>query len=398
MVRICFKKVIGYAIYLINNYGNEGEGMITKDELPNKFKKGLLKIPKIINWMMTILGLCFSYISISSGTLTLEWYIIVSIIIGNGIFLILCSLYEGFLYKKYTAQIQTIKKEEEDKSSKLMDEQRILRAQLENLESLKDTIIVTFLGIINKYNYYTLKLHSVNDVYIQKIKELAQISKKNGCDEASLEDIKKGYEIEYLKSVIEEYNEFMGDCTQNLKSAIDDYLEIRNINLRVSISIKQLNRIITDVKEIQDIKVITAFRDKETYMQGKREIGKREYTIYENTDFFHCLRNSFYINNDLLKDPSYNNQNKNYRDQYTCTTVVPIVWKYSNTTRLYGYLTCDVYEPEDKYSDVMDRNVAYMMNAVAGLLARYFDDVQYSVQNMVYKDFFSEVYKEKLGD
>ena len=38
-----------------------------------------------------------------------------------------------------------------------------------------------------------------------------------------------------------------------------------------------------------------------------------------------------------------------------------------------------------------------MMNSVASILARYFDDIQYSVQNMVYKNFFSELYAIKLG-
>lgn len=71
-----------------------------------QIKNGLLKVPKVINWIMAILSLYFSWISIKSGTITLEWYIIAIIIIGNGLFLIICSLYEGFLYKKFTAQLE----------------------------------------------------------------------------------------------------------------------------------------------------------------------------------------------------------------------------------------------------------------------------------------------------
>ena len=69
-----------------------------------------MKIPKILSCGSTILSLYFSWISVKSGTLTLEWYIIVAIIIGNSIFLIICSLYEGFLYKKYTTEIALTQK------------------------------------------------------------------------------------------------------------------------------------------------------------------------------------------------------------------------------------------------------------------------------------------------
>lgn len=115
-------------------------------------------------------------------------------------------------------------------------------------------------------------------------------------------DIKKNYDGEYVKAIIEVYNEFMGGSTQKLKVALDNYLKTRNIDLGVSITIKQLNRIVTDIKEIKDVRVMTTFRDKETYIEGRREVGKREYTIYGNTDFLHCLRNSVYINNDLRHD------------------------------------------------------------------------------------------------
>lgn len=82
--------------------------MSDKNKALMKIKNGLLKIPKILSWCMTILSLYFSWVSVKSGTLTLEWYIIVTVIVGNSIFLIVCSLYEGFLYKKFSSQITLI--------------------------------------------------------------------------------------------------------------------------------------------------------------------------------------------------------------------------------------------------------------------------------------------------
>lgn len=388
--------------------------MSDKNKALMKIKNGLLKIPKILSWCMTILSLYFSWVSVKSGTLTLEWYIIVTVIVGNSIFLIVCSLYEGFLYKKFSSQITLIeannardkekievaykeKIEERDKQNEdLINEKKQLSDNIDGLKKLNETVITTFLEITNKYNFYSLKLQAINDSYVSKIKKLAHLNKKV-TDNDELEEIKRTYDSEYIKAIVEVYNEFMGESTQKLKVALDNYLKTKNVNLGVSIAIKQLNRIVTDIKEIKDVKVMTTFRDKGTYVGGNREVGKREYTIYGNTDFLHCLRNSSYINNNLLNDDSYNNENPNYKNQYTCTTVVPIVWQYNNVVKFYGYLTCDVYDVVQQYTGIMDKNIAYMMNSVASILARYFDDIQYSVQNMVYKNFFSELYAIKLG-
>lgn len=361
-------------------------------------KNGILKIPKILSWCMTILSLLLSWISIKSGALTLDWFIIIIIIIGNSIFLIVCSLYEGFLYKKSTSTIEIVRTESERKIENINKEKKELLDNIFGLNKLNQTVIITFLDIINEYNLYSIKMQSVNDIFISKVKKLSHIKNKIKEEIIELLEIKKTYDNEYIKDILDIYNGFMGESTQKLKLALDNYLKMKNIHLEVSITIKQLNRIVTDVKEIKDVKVITAFRDHKTYINGKREVGKKEYTIYGNTDFLHCLRNSSYINNNLLNDGGYNNENVNYITQYTCTTVVPIVWKYNNVFKLYGYLTCDVFDSEQKYANIMDENIAYMMNSVAGILARYFDDIQYSVQNMIYKNFFSELYKLKLGE
>lgn len=384
-----------------------------------RIKNGLLKIPKILSWGSTILSLYFSWISVKSGTLTLEWYIVVAIIIGNSIFLIICSLYEGFLYKKYTTKIALTQKDMEEKynekiqkykqeNSDLIAKKKQLSDNIDGLKKMNETVISTFLEITNKYNFYSLKLQAINDAYVSKIKQLARLNKKIIDDDKTkdtqnieaneeFEKIEKIYEKDYIKAIIEAYNDFMGESTQKLKVALDNYLKTKSIDLGVSIAIKQLNRIITDIKEIKDVKVMTTFRDRGTYLGGNREVGKKEYTIYGNTDFLHCLRNSSYINNNLLDDDSYNNENPNYKNQYTCTAVVPIVWQYDNMVKFYGYLTCDAYDPAREYDGVMDKNIVYMMNSVASILARYFEDIQYSVQNMIYKDFFSELYVTKLG-
>ena len=386
-----------------------------KESISVQIKNGILKIPKILSWCMTILSLYFSWLSIKSGTLTIEWYIIVTVIVGNSIFLIICSLYEGFLYKKFTSRIElkesehirekeaieNLYKEKVNEinvqNEKLKQEKDNLLDDIVGLNKLNEVVITTFLDITNGYNLYSLKLQVVNDVFVSKIKKLAQINKKITEEDGALDEIKKTYDNDYIKDILDVYNGFMGESTQKLKVVLDNYLKMKNIDLGVSITIKQLNKIVTDVKEIKEIKVMTAFRDHETYVKGNREVGRREYTIYGNTDFLHCLRNSSYINNNLLNDGSYNNENSNYKNQYTCTTVVPIVWQYNNVFKLYGYLTCDAYDSEQKYTDVMDKNIAYIMNTVASLLARYFDDIQYSVQNMIYKNFFSELYEIKLG-
>ena len=79
--------------------------MEERDTIIIKMKKGLSSIPKILSWAISILGLYFSYISLDSKALNLESYIIVSIILGNSIFLIIFSFYEGMLYKNYNSKV-----------------------------------------------------------------------------------------------------------------------------------------------------------------------------------------------------------------------------------------------------------------------------------------------------
>lgn len=381
-----------------------------------QIKNGLLKVPKVINWIMAILSLYFSWISIKSGTITLEWYIIAIIIIGNGLFLIICSLYEGFLYKKFTAQLEKNRTEylrkteqielnhketlieQNKKDEELIKRTLILTQSIEELKEMNVTMIKTYQEIINKYNLYYAKLQNINDTYVNKVKQLGRLNNTelDNDQNKELDKIKRMYDQEYIKSYIEDYNRFMGESTQNLKIVLDNYLKTKKVNLKVSIAIKQFNQRLMDITEIKTIKVMTTFRDKESYLSG-REVGKKEYTIYGNTDFLHCLRNASYINNNLLKDDSYNNENINYKHEYTSTAVVPIVWEYEKINRFFGYLTCDVYDEEQKYTDVMDQNIIHMMNSVASILARYFDDIQYLVQNILYKDFISEVYTSKIG-
>ena len=174
----------------------------------------------------------------------------------------MCSLYEGFLYKKFTSQIALMEnenvrererleashKEEIEEKDKQIETLTNENAQfldgIEALKKLNETVIATFLEITNKYNFYSLKLQAINDSYVSKVKKLAQVNKKVSDGDSELEDIKKSYDGEYIKAIVEVYNEFMGESTQKLKVALDNYLKTKNIDLGVSITIKQLNKII----------------------------------------------------------------------------------------------------------------------------------------------------------
>jgi hypothetical protein len=143
-----------------------------------------------------------------------------------------------------------------------------------------------------------------------------------------------------------------------------------------------------------NIKVITIFRDKFTYNQGKREIGEKEYTIKRNSDFTYCLNNPFYIiNNAKEAMPNYDNQHKGFEEFYNCAVVVPIICEYKPKRKIYGYLTCDVLNSDINNTDIMNEDVAYIMTAASELIGSYFDNMNYLWQYMGYDDFLCIIYK-----
>lgn len=61
----------------------------------------------------------------------------------------------------------------------------------------------------------------------------------------------------------------------SLKEILENYLCICGYSVSVSLTVKLFNKKYISTEEFRDLKVYTAFRDRASYDQGKREIQDR---------------------------------------------------------------------------------------------------------------------------
>lgn len=202
----------------------------------------------------------------------------------------------------------------------------------------------------------------------------------------------------YKKSILDEFNHFLGNIVSKVKWILDEYLEEKEINLQASISVKQFNRIITNSMDenLSDVGVITTYRDNQTYRSGKREVGEIRYTIDGNSDFRFCLtHNSFLKNNIKEDDQTYANEHKGHLSIYNCAIVVPIKYDYPGFTRYFGYLTCDVLNQDLESEDILDENMVEIMHVAASIIGIYLDNMDFQWNYILDMDLLDMVYGMK---
>ena len=181
------------------------------------------------------------------------------------------------------------------------------------------------------------------------------------------------------------YTVFKQYCVDMLREVIKletAYINIRGFDLTVSATIKLFDKPYIHNRDIRtDIKVYTAFRDKETYEDKgddgtpKREIGRRYYSIDGNADFTDCLtKDYFFINNASRETNNYRNEHEDFDAFYNCAIVVPVRTKLTDgNKRFLGYLCCDCLN--DKYlgKDIFDKGAAQYLFAFAQNLSTFLE-------------------------
>lgn len=363
-----------------------------KDSTFDKFKdKHLGKIGKFFSWAINIIALILSILSFSNHSDDIGWKLLSVIIIFNCVLLIAVSIYETFLFK-HSKQIEdTITK---NYNRKVND----LSLKLNSTTKLSLDLRYYYKYIISSLNKFSTKLYAVNTSLQESIKNIETLQE---ITEESPSELKDNFinnfamktNKEYHLSMLNEYNHFLSNIITKLKFILDASLKEKQIDLEVSISVKQFNRIILDPKNIKDINVITTFRDNKTYSQNKREVGKIKYNIFENTDFIHCMTNPYFLKNNISSnDKSYKNEHTGFIEYYNCTIVVPIVCEYPETIHYYGYLTCDVLNNNLNNDDIFDDKMADIMIATARVIGIYFDNLEFQWECILGNDFLDNIF------
>lgn len=359
--------------------------------------KYLGKISKMFSWLFNIVSLILAIISFMYPDYNLNWAVILFVIIFNSLFLIIVSIYETLLYKRGA-------KLEEETLQEKSDEIEKLKNSLFCNEDLFGKSIYYYKYIVKKLNKFNTQLYAINsdlakfrknmDDYVKKCD--SDFGKNGEATDDYFYQLIKDEEIKYRKCMLKEFNDFLSKITNKLKYILDIYLKKKGCSLETSISVKQFSRIVTDIQDINDVTVITTYRDNQTYTQDKREVGKVQYTILNNTDFLHCLKKPYFLKNNISsKDKTYNNEHEGFLEYYNCTIVVPIKYDYPDCSHFYGYLTCDIHNDDFSKNNLLDDKMAEIMEVTANVISAYFDNMDFQWDYVLEDDFLDIVYNMK---
>lgn len=196
--------------------------------------------------------------------------------------------------------------------------------------------------------------------------EILQIG--NITDKKTVSDEMLNALDQYASGLFELFKRYTANLLGYIITLEEACLALRGHSHKVTSTVKLFHTPL-DFTHVQkeDIIVYTAFRDKETYDEGKREVGVETYSIEKNADFVQCLQKDHFIINNATKDSnSYWNEHEDFDRYYNCTIVVPIKTKQPDGKFVYyGYLCCDCLNKDNPMFEVFDKQCAQFLYAAA---------------------------------
>lgn len=335
-----------------------------------KFLKWLKYGSKVLSVLVAgvslALGIYSAVVANNPDVIGLDWRIVITIIVFNSIFLIGAAIYECVLFV-----VGKNAKTEKDKIATELDNKK-------NEIQLKSVYIGELLDYSSYVNLeYNKEYNKIDGLYyilqdfIQSISCVA-VSQQ---DEATYIDTVARNVENYTKQIIKSFNDFIGFVIRELKSIMEAALKQKGFNLTCSIAVKQMNDSYTSTPPSNKMKILTCYRNSEAYVHNKREVGKKVYSLENNTAFFECLQHDYSIKNNLTGvNATYRNENGEFLKYYNCALVVPVFGLYGDEKRYYGYLACDALKQDKTQLDVFDEEMAKIMRMTANLIGSYFDD------------------------
>lgn len=296
----------------------------------------------------------------------LDWRIVIALIVFNSIFLIGAAIYECVLF----VVGKNVKNEKDKLATELDNKKNEIQLKNVYIGELLDYSSYVNLEYNREYNKIDGLYYILQD-FIQSI-SCVVVSQQ---DEATYIDTVARNVENYTKQIIKSFNDFIGFVIRELKSVMDAALKQKGFNLTCSIALKQMNDSYSSTPPNNKAKIITCYRDSEAYVHNKREVGKKVYSLENNTAFLECLQHDYSMKNNLSGvNATYRNENGEFLKYYNCALVVPLFGLYGDEKRYYGYLACDTLNPDKTRVDVFDEEMVKIMRMTASLIGGYFDD------------------------
>jgi hypothetical protein len=326
------------------------------------------KLRVFVNPVLSAIGIFISIIGLLRSD-TLSKFVFQILISSYVIVLISCSITAVAVYKRKMEGIKNLDKIKE-KDTRLLEKDDIIKNLIDFDYNLHKKTNLTVANIMFKVDSFR---NSLEPLFI-KAKNHQLIPDDDILDS----DKKIAYLIidDFINEIIRIYRDYTQDIITDTKNIIQEYLKNKGYQYSVSISLKLYNRILKNFKsDIKEIIVYTAMRDSDSPQE--REIGKDDYTINGNTDFFTCLKQGYYINNNAKRSKGdYMNEHSDFDRYYNCTVTVPIFMDFPETQRRFGYFCCDLLKDSDV--EIFDPSVANILSSSAINIAYLFDHI-YSI-------------------
>lgn len=192
------------------------------------------------------------------------------------------------------------------------------------------------------------------------------------------------------------YKRFVKEIIEDTKHTIEKLLKLNNHNESVVITLKLFNETFSSITDNNKLFAYNAFRDKKTYNDAVRELGKRRYSIQLNDALSMCLHEESYIRNDIKKDDcDYQNEYfPNVLEYFNSTAVVPVISDYKKDKNIFGFLCCDTLATQEN-EKVFNKQVTDLMYSAAlsiGMLLDALNVAWLSINNEP-DDFISTICK-----
>lgn len=358
-----------------NIYPTQEERQIMKNYTNN----ASVIVGNILSWVISIAGLIVGIIGLCSKE-SVNDKIMYLIIVLDTLILVLCGMYLmiNFYRNKNEINEYNILSRENDKTiTRLQTEKDTLISTSENINSNLGYII----GLLNKSICRLIAMSSECLEQLESIQSSENKMRSHNYTEEEIDEELSRLVVEknkiFSKRFIDEYNIFLVDIMNHVKEIIEEYLKGIGLDLRVSVTLKQLIKP-HPIEGLHDTEknVYTAFRDNKTWREKVRSIREgRLYTIKKNIDFSFCLDHNYYIfNNKTTDDKDYENENKMFLEHYNSGVTTLLSFESNGIQNVYGFLACDVLNPNSE-NVVMDNYIGNIMMGAADIISLYFSNL-----------------------
>ncbi len=352
-------------------------------DIMNEIQKVLDKYAQYIGWGLAIIGIAVSiYGVINANNLSSKVLFVVItssfaiVVLSNFItFFVINNCLRKAAEADHVVEKITIEKEQ--------IVQAMHTKMLKKDGCIKDACICSK-NINKRMNTFLTRLSDENEVllntiYLERDKSAMIDTSEGDKFEAMCKERLTTAHNTYSTNIYRHYNSFIRGVMDEVKRFTERQLQGKDYSLRVSVTLKLLREAINVDDDINKTVVFTAFRDKETYEEEKREIGKAEYRINKNIDFSTCISKERYICNNVTSETdNYMNEHSGFDTYYNCAVTVPIICDYKPSKKIYGFLCCDVLNRDYKNQEIFDVEIANQMYAAALAIGTFFDFIEKS--------------------